>query len=53
MAYTIDVNGISHSVDADSDTPLLWGLRDMFEMASTKLGRPRCAVPASYMSTAR
>jgi len=53
MAYTIDVNGISHSADADGDTPLLWGLHDTLEIAGPKFGRPRCAAPAPYMSTAQ
>jgi hypothetical protein len=28
MAFTLDVNGVGHGVDADPDTPLLWVLRD-------------------------
>jgi isoquinoline 1-oxidoreductase alpha subunit len=38
MAYTINVNGQSHSVDVDGDTPLLWVLRDMLGMSGTKFG---------------
>jgi hypothetical protein len=29
MALTIKVNGKTHSVDADGDTPVLWVLRDV------------------------
>ena len=28
MAITIKVNGETHSVDVDGETPLLWVLRD-------------------------
>jgi hypothetical protein len=28
MAITLSVNGASHTVDVDPDTPLLWVLRD-------------------------
>ena len=38
MAFTIRVNGVSHSVDVDSDTPLLWVLRDVLGMTGTKFG---------------
>src|SRR6266436_4208689 len=38
MAYTIKVNGVSHSVDVDDDTPLLWVLRDVLGMTGTKFG---------------
>jgi isoquinoline 1-oxidoreductase subunit alpha len=38
MAYTIDVNGTSHTVDVDEETPLLWVLRDLLEMTGTKFG---------------
>ena len=38
MATTIKVNGISHAVDVDSDTPLLWVLRDVLGMTGTKFG---------------
>ena len=38
MAFTIKVNGITHSVDVDSDTPLLWVLRDVLGMTGTKFG---------------
>jgi isoquinoline 1-oxidoreductase alpha subunit len=38
MSYTINVNGIAHSVDVDGDTQLLWVLRDVLGMTGTKFG---------------
>ena len=38
MAFTIKVNGESHTVDVDDDTPLLWVLRDVLGMTGTKFG---------------
>ena len=38
MAFTIKVNGQTHSVDVDGDTPLLWLLRDVLGMTGTKFG---------------
>jgi isoquinoline 1-oxidoreductase subunit alpha len=38
MAYAIKVNGTTHSVDVDGDTPLLWVLRDVLGMTGTKFG---------------
>src|ERR1700681_1684768 len=38
MAFTININGSSHSVDVDGDTPLLWVLRDVLGMTGTKFG---------------
>ena len=38
MAFTIKVNDIEHRVDVDSDTPLLWVLRDVLGMTGTKFG---------------
>src|SRR2546423_15648092 len=38
MAFTVDINGNSHSVDVDGDTPLLWVLRDVLGMTGTKFG---------------
>jgi isoquinoline 1-oxidoreductase alpha subunit len=35
---TIKVNGTSHSVEADNDTPLLWVLRDTLGLTGTKFG---------------
>jgi len=38
MNYTIEVNGLRHTVDAEGDTPLLWVLRDILDMTGTKFG---------------
>lgn len=38
MAFTIQVNGTTHDVDVDADTPLLWVLRDVLGMTGTKFG---------------
>ncbi len=38
MAFTLQINGKSHNVDADGDTPLLWVLRDILGMTGTKFG---------------
>ena len=38
MSYTINVNGTSHTVDVDGDTPLLWVLRDTLDMKGSKFG---------------
>src|SRR3954447_24264654 len=38
MAFNIKVNGKTHSVDVDDDTPLLWVLRDVLGMTGTKFG---------------
>ena len=38
MTFTIKVNGETHSVDVDGDTPLLWVLRDVLGMTGTKFG---------------
>src|SRR5215470_15067579 len=38
MAFTIKVNGQTHNVDVDDDTPLLWVLRDVLGMTGTKFG---------------
>ena len=35
---TLSVNGTSHTVDADPDTPLLWVLRDDLKLTGTKYG---------------
>ncbi|MEW7279699.1 (2Fe-2S)-binding protein [Aquimarina sp. 2201CG1-2-11] len=36
--YNLKINGQSHSVEADQDTPLLWVLRDHLDMVGTKFG---------------
>jgi isoquinoline 1-oxidoreductase alpha subunit len=38
MTFAIKVNGITHDVDVDADTPLLWVLRDVLGMTGTKFG---------------
>ena len=38
MGFTIKVNGTSHTVDVDDDTPLLWVLRDVLGLTGTKFG---------------
>ena len=38
MTFTLKINGNSHSVDVDGDTPLLWVLRDVLGMTGTKFG---------------
>ena len=36
--YTLQVNGEAHQVEADSDMPLLWVLRDLLQLTGTKYG---------------
>ena len=36
--YNLKINGKSHSIKADSDTPLLWILRDHVNLVGTKFG---------------
>jgi len=38
MSVSLQVNGVSHSVDVDDDTPLLWVLRDVLGLTGTKFG---------------
>ncbi len=38
MAFTVNINGTAHGIDADGDTPLLWVLRDVLGMTGTKFG---------------
>ena len=38
MTFVIEVNGDTHQVDVDGDTPLLWVLRDVLGMTGTKFG---------------
>lgn len=35
---TLNVNGKTHSLDIDPDTPLLWALRDMIGLTGSKFG---------------
>ncbi len=36
MASEFKVNGRTHSIDVDGDTPLLWVLRDLLGLTGTK-----------------
>lgn len=38
MALTLTVNGQTHEVDADPETPLLWVLREKLRLTGTKFG---------------
>lgn len=38
MPHVIKVNGTTHSIDVDDDTPLLWVLRDILGLNGTKFG---------------
>jgi isoquinoline 1-oxidoreductase alpha subunit len=38
MAVSLKINGQTHAVDADPETPLLWVLRDHLGMTGTKFG---------------
>jgi isoquinoline 1-oxidoreductase subunit alpha len=38
MIFTLAINGQSRQVDVDSDTPLLWVLRDTLDLIGTKFG---------------
>jgi isoquinoline 1-oxidoreductase subunit alpha len=38
MSVTLTVNGQSHTLDADGDTPLLWAIRDEIGLTGTKFG---------------
>ncbi len=36
--FSLTVNGKSHQVDVDADTPILWVLRDTLQLVGTKYG---------------
>lgn len=36
--FNLTVNGKSHQVDVDADTPILWVLRDTLQLVGTKYG---------------
>lgn len=38
MVFIIRVNGRTHNVDVEGDTPILWVLRDVLGMTGTKFG---------------
>jgi isoquinoline 1-oxidoreductase alpha subunit len=38
MLFSLNINGTTHGVEVDADTPLLWVLRDVLGMTGTKFG---------------
>lgn len=38
MVFTLQINGMPRSVDADPEMPLLWVLRDLLGLTGTKFG---------------
>jgi len=38
MAYELNINGKTTTVDVDADTPLLWVVRDTLKLTGTKFG---------------
>jgi isoquinoline 1-oxidoreductase alpha subunit len=38
MGVQLEINGRSHTIEADSDTPLLWVVRDLVGLTGTKFG---------------
>ena len=38
MAYSLSVNGRTHTVDVPAEMPLLWVLRDVLKLKGTKFG---------------
>ena len=38
MAFTLRVNGVTHELDIEPETPLLWVLRDDIGLTGTKFG---------------
>ncbi|MDE0306337.1 MAG: (2Fe-2S)-binding protein [Albidovulum sp.] len=38
MSFTLSVNGTTHEVDVEPETPLLWVLRDTIGLTGTKFG---------------
>src|SRR5580658_527836 len=46
--YKIKVNGTDRTVDAASDMPLLWALRDLLDLTGTKFG---CGIGACSACT--
>jgi isoquinoline 1-oxidoreductase alpha subunit len=51
MVHTININGSTHRVDVDDDTPLLWVLRDNLGLTGTKFGCgvAQCGACTVYM----
>lgn len=38
MAFSLKLNGVDHTVDAEAGTPLLWVIRDELKLTGTKFG---------------
>jgi isoquinoline 1-oxidoreductase subunit alpha len=38
MSFNIRINNLTHTVDVDADTPLLWVLRDVLGLTGAKFG---------------
>lgn len=38
MTISLNINGVQHEQDIPADMPLLWVLRDVFELTGTKFG---------------
>lgn len=38
MSYTLNINGVTKTVDVDGDMPLLWVLRDELDLTGSKFG---------------
>lgn len=38
MAFTLTINGTTHEIDVERETPLLWVLRDTVGLTGTKFG---------------
>lgn len=38
MAFSLKLNGVTHEVDAEPGTPLLWVIRDELQLTGTKFG---------------
>jgi isoquinoline 1-oxidoreductase alpha subunit len=49
---TVEINGQTHDVDVDPNTPLLWVLRDHLKMTGTKFGcgRALCGACTIYLN---
>jgi len=54
MPFSIKVNGTTHSVGVDGDTPLLWVLRDVLGMTGTKFdcGAALCGACTVHLQSA-
>jgi isoquinoline 1-oxidoreductase alpha subunit len=54
MPVTLKVNGTSHTLDIDDDTPLLWAIRDEIGLTGTKFGCgvAQCGACTVYMNGA-